>query len=119
MTSRRDFVKGTLAGGIAVAAGAALASQPGSSNGTTPGNGGGKAFWPNGAQLVISVSLQFESGGQPEHAESPFPPLDPRYPDTIAPSWYRYGPLEGVPRLLALFDRHGIKVTSHMVGQGC
>ncbi|OWQ33866.1 twin-arginine translocation signal domain-containing protein, partial [Pseudomonas sp. DrBHI1] len=35
MTSRRDFVKGTLAGGIAVAAGAALASQPGSSNGTT------------------------------------------------------------------------------------
>ncbi len=28
--------------------------------------------WPNGAQLVISVSMQFETGGQPEGAESPF-----------------------------------------------
>lgn len=117
MTSRRDFMKGTLAGGIAVAAGAVLAKEPGSNAGTPPDSAGGKGFWPNGAQLVISVSLQFESGGQPEHAESPFPPLDSRYPDTIAPSWYRYGPLEGVPRLLALFDQHGIKVTSHMVGK--
>jgi hypothetical protein len=25
--------------------------------------------WPNGAQLVISVSMQFETGGQPEGAE--------------------------------------------------
>ena len=28
--------------------------------------------WPNDAQLVISVSMQFETGGQPEGAESPF-----------------------------------------------
>ncbi|MEF9478223.1 hypothetical protein OWR28_11485 [Chryseobacterium sp. 1B4] len=31
-----------------------------------------KKYWPNGAQLVISVSMQFETGGQPEGAESPF-----------------------------------------------
>jgi hypothetical protein len=25
-----------------------------------------RAFWPNGARLVISVSMQFEAGAQPE-----------------------------------------------------
>jgi hypothetical protein len=31
------------------------------------------AFWPNGARLVVSVSMQFEAGAQPEQgAESPF-----------------------------------------------
>ena len=28
--------------------------------------------WPDGAQLVLSFSMQFETGGQPEGAESPF-----------------------------------------------
>ncbi|MDF9620524.1 polysaccharide deacetylase family protein [Pseudomonas entomophila] len=119
MTSRRDFVKGTLVGGIAAAATGTVLTSGATTpprNSPTPAGGGGP-FWPNGAQLVISISLQFESGSQPAHAESPFPPLDARYPDTIAPSWYRYGPLEGVPRLLDLFDRHAIKVTSHMVGK--
>lgn len=77
---------------------------------------GGKVFWPNGAQLVISISMQFEATAQPADAQSPFPPLDPRYPDTVVPTWYRYGTEEGVPRLLDLFDRQGVKVTSHMVG---
>lgn len=31
-----------------------------------------KKFWPNNAQLIISISMQFETGGQPEGAESPF-----------------------------------------------
>lgn len=74
------------------------------------------AFWPGGARLVISISMQFEATSQPADAESPFPPLDPQYPDTIAPTWYRYGMHEGIPRLLDLFDRQGVKVTSHMVG---
>ena len=30
------------------------------------------SYWPNDAQLVISVSMQIETGGQPEGAESPF-----------------------------------------------
>lgn len=74
-------------------------------------------FWPNGHRLVISISLQFEAGGQPADAEGPFPPLDKQFPDTIVPSWYRYGLLEGIPRLLTLFDKHGIQVTSHMVAK--
>jgi peptidoglycan/xylan/chitin deacetylase (PgdA/CDA1 family) len=74
-------------------------------------------FWPDSARLVISISMQFEAGAQGEHAEGPFPALDPRYPDTITPTWYRYGMREGVPRLLDLWDRFRVKVTSHMVGQ--
>lgn len=76
-----------------------------------------KPFWPNDAQLVISISMQFEATAQGENAEGPFPPLDAKYPDTITPTWYRYGMTEGIPRLLDLWDRHGIKVTSHMVGR--
>ncbi|PAV71400.1 hypothetical protein WR25_20177 [Diploscapter pachys] len=55
MTSRRDFMKGTLAGGIAVAAGAVLAQEPGSSTGAPPDSAGGKGFWPNGAQLAVEA----------------------------------------------------------------
>ncbi|MFM9379981.1 hypothetical protein [Pseudomonas sp. UV AK001] len=42
--------------------------------------------WPDGSQLVISVSMQFETGGQPEGAESPFSgtPLPKGYPDLPA-----------------------------------
>jgi hypothetical protein len=67
-------------------------------------------FWPGNARLVISISMQFEAGAQGEGAEGPFPPLDPRYPDTITPTWYAYGMREGVPRLLDLWDRFRIKV---------
>jgi hypothetical protein len=31
-------------------------------------------------------------------------------------TWHAYGMTEGMPRLLDLWDRHNIKVTSHMVG---
>jgi peptidoglycan/xylan/chitin deacetylase (PgdA/CDA1 family) len=75
-------------------------------------------FWPDGARLVISVSMQFEAGAQPERgAQGPFPPLDPRYPDLPVQKWYDYGVKEGIPRLLDLWDAKGIKITSHMVGQ--
>lgn len=77
-------------------------------------------FWPNKARLAISISMQFEAGGEPEHgADSPFSgsPLPPEYPDLPAKTWFEYGYREGIPRLLDLWDKHGIKVTSHMVGQ--
>ena len=73
-------------------------------------------FWPNDIRLVVSISMQFEAGGQGPRVEGPFPPLDPAHPDTITPTWYAYGMNEGIPRLLDLWDRHGVKVTSHMVG---
>jgi peptidoglycan/xylan/chitin deacetylase (PgdA/CDA1 family) len=76
-----------------------------------------KSFWPNGARLAISISMQFEAGAQPDGAESPFPPLDPKYPDLPAKTWFEYGYKEGVPRLLDLWDRKNVKVTSHMVGK--
>lgn len=75
-------------------------------------------FWPGKARLVISISMQFETGAQPERgAGSPFPPIDPKYRDLPVQKWYEYGFKEGVPRLLDLWDRAGVKVTSHMVGQ--
>ena len=77
-----------------------------------------KKHWPNGARLVISVSMQFETGGQPEGAESPFSgtPLPKGQPDLAAESWYRYGANEGIYRMLDLWKKYDIKVTSHVVG---
>ncbi len=74
-------------------------------------------FWPDGARMVISISMQMEAGAQPSSgAESPMPPIDPKYPDLPATKWYEYGFKEGLPRLLDMFDRQQVKVTSHMVG---
>ena len=76
-----------------------------------------KSFWPHEARMVISISMQMEAGAQPvSGAESPLPPIDRRYPDIAASKWYDYGFKEGIPRLLDMFDRKNIKVTSHMVG---
>jgi len=62
--------------------------------------------------------MQFETGAQPDRgAGSPFPPIDMKYPDLPVQKWYEYGFKEGVPRMLDMWDRVGIKVTSHMVGQ--
>ena len=75
-------------------------------------------FWPDGARLVVSISMQFEAGAQPERgAQGPFPPLDPRYPDLPMQKWHEYGIKEGIPRLLDLWDAKGVKATSHMVGR--
>src|SRR6266550_1046105 len=61
--------------------------------------------------------MQMEAGAQPESgAESPLPRIDPMYADIAAAKWYEYGFKEGLPRLLEMFDRRKVKVTSHMVG---
>jgi peptidoglycan/xylan/chitin deacetylase (PgdA/CDA1 family) len=80
-----------------------------------------RQFWPDGIRLVISISMQFEAGGQPaKGTDSPFPKVD--FPENIssdaaANTWFAYGYREGIPRMLDLWDRHGIKVTSHMIGE--
>lgn len=63
--------------------------------------------------------MQFETGGQPEGAESPFSgnKLPAGTPDLPAESWFRYGANEGIPRMLDLWDKYDIKVTSHVVGE--
>jgi peptidoglycan/xylan/chitin deacetylase (PgdA/CDA1 family) len=76
-----------------------------------------RSFWPDGGRLVVSISMQMEAGAQPlSGAKSPMPKIDPMYPDLPASKWYEYGLKEGLPRLLDMFDRRKVKVTSHMVG---
>ncbi len=78
-------------------------------------------FWPGDTRLVISISMQFEAGGQPpKGTDSPFPPVD--FPDGVPSdpatnTWFAYGYREGIPRMLDLWDRHDVKVTSHMIGE--
>jgi peptidoglycan/xylan/chitin deacetylase (PgdA/CDA1 family) len=115
---RRTFIQtSTLTAAAMVTTSAARTSRPRRSRkeGTEMTKSG--AFWPNGARLVVSISMQFEAGAQPERgAESPFPIIDTKYPDLPVAKWYDYGFKEGIPRMLDMFDRVGVKVTSHMVG---
>jgi len=73
--------------------------------------------WPDGSRLVVSVSMQFEAGGQPVNAESPFPQnMQKGFIDLPGETWYQYGYKEGIPRMLDNWDKLDVKVTSHMVG---
>ena len=76
-------------------------------------------FWPDGARLCISMAMQFEAGGQPiSGAGGPITEdIEEGYPDLGTNSWFDYGVQEGIPRILDLFDKHGIKATSFMVAQ--
>lgn len=120
--TRRAFISGASA---AVVAGSMLASSANAqqmrvAKKALPASGKGE-FWPNNAQLVISISMQFEAGGQPpKGTDSPFPKVD--FPDSVpsdpaANTWFAYGYREGIPRMLDLWDRHEVKVTSHMIGE--
>ena len=77
-----------------------------------------EGFWPGGARLAVSVSMQFEAGGQPiSGAGGPITEqILPGFPDLGQNSFYEYGAREGVPRILDLLDAHGIKMTSFMIG---
>lgn len=119
MNSRRKFIQqsglittaGMLAGMIPFSAGAQPQTIP------DPAPHLQKSKWADGSRLVVSVSMQFEAGGQPENAESPFPQnMQKGYRDLPADTWYQYGYKEGIPRMLDNWDKLGIKVTSHMVG---
>ena len=79
---------------------------------------GATEFWPGGARLAVTVSMQFEAGGQPiSGAGGPITePILAGFPDLGQNTFYEYGAREGVPRLLDLFDRHDIKITSFMIG---
>jgi peptidoglycan/xylan/chitin deacetylase (PgdA/CDA1 family) len=75
-------------------------------------------FWPDGARLAVTVSTQFEAGGQPlSGAGGPISePILPGFPDLGQNSFYEYGAREGMPRILDLLDKHSIKMTSFMIG---
>jgi len=112
--SRRNFVEASATS--ALAAGLPFASKFSGQSEASEMNQS-NTFWPNGARMVISVSMQMEAGAQPSSgAESPMPKIDTKYPDLPATKWYEYGYKEGLPRLMDMFDRRQVKVTSHMVG---
>jgi peptidoglycan/xylan/chitin deacetylase (PgdA/CDA1 family) len=83
------------------------------------GIGHAESYWPNGAQLVIAVDMQLESGGQPEGAASPLSgdPLPEKYHDTAADTWWAYGWKEGIERLLNLWKKYGISVNALIIGE--
>ncbi|WP_044560618.1 polysaccharide deacetylase family protein [Azospirillum sp. B4] len=124
--SRRGFLTHAGAGAGLLAASMALGGTAASAAPATqtqapvpqPTKGG---FWPGDTRLVISVSMQFEAGGQPpKGTDSPFPKVD--FPDSVPSdvttnTWFAYGYREGIPRMLDLWDKHGVKVTSHMIGE--
>jgi peptidoglycan/xylan/chitin deacetylase (PgdA/CDA1 family) len=76
-------------------------------------------FWPNGARLAVSISMMFEGGGQPiSGSGGPIPePIKDGLPDLPTNAFFAYGYYEGIPRALNLFDKHGIKVSSFMIGK--
>ena len=74
------------------------------------------AFWPNGARLVVSPSLQMEAGAQPDRGRTGRGTSSIRNIPTTGTKWYEYGFKEGIPRLLDMYDRKKVHVTSHMVG---
>ncbi|APR76117.1 Polysaccharide deacetylase [Minicystis rosea] len=109
---RRAVLQGLGAASIAAVTGCVDRAAPAAAPSARKG-----AFWPGSARLVISISMQLEAGAQPDRgASGPFPSIDPKWPDLPAGKWYEYGLKEGVPRLLDLWDRKRVKVTSHMVG---
>ena len=118
---RRDFIKDSAVSALAVGT-ARHTFEPGTTSGerspvSLPPAESKGSFWPDGARMVISISMQMEAGAQPSSgAESPMPSIDPKYPDLPAVKWYEYGFKEGLPRLLDMFDRRKVKATSHMVG---
>lgn len=80
---------------------------------------GAKQYWPNGARLAVSISMMFEGGGQPiSGAGGPISePIKDGLPDLPTNAFFAYGHYEGIPRALNLFDKHGIKVSSFMIGK--
>ena len=78
-----------------------------------------QSLWPNDARLAVSFSLMFEAGGQPiSGAGGVIPePIKDDLPDLPTNAFFQYGVYEGIPRLLDLFDRHGVKMSSFMIGQ--
>jgi len=116
MTNRRSFIKqGSLLGAAGLLSPSASRVAPETKK--DPSAKVFNKFWPDGSRLMVSLSMQFEAGGQPDNPDSPFPQnMKPGFKDLPALTWYEYGYKEGIPRMLDNWDKLGVKVTSHMVG---
>jgi peptidoglycan/xylan/chitin deacetylase (PgdA/CDA1 family) len=76
-----------------------------------------KYFWPNSARLAITVSMVVETDADPEPTTKG--PDGKTYPDLYAKTAGQYAVREGIPRMLDMFDRRRIKVTSMLCGLSC
>src|SRR4051812_5991403 len=76
-------------------------------------------LWPNGARLAVSLSLMFEAGGQPISGAGGVIPdaIEKGVPDLPTNAFFAYGHYEGIPRVLDLMDKQGIKLSSFMIGK--
>jgi len=95
------------AGGLSGAASAATANNASDRN--------ADGFWPNGARLAVSLSLMFEGGGQPISGAGGVIP--DHVPDLPTNAFFAYGHYVGIPRVLEHMDKHGIKLSSFMIGK--
>lgn len=79
------------------------------------GGRGSREFWPDGAKLVISIALPFERGASVgPYAGIAFSQAARKSTDWSAERLYQYGLQEGIPRLLDVFQRRRVRVTSPM-----
>ncbi len=115
--TRRSFVVGGTAAGGALTLAQASAQAPSAQT----LNAGPGAFWPDGVRLPITISMMWESGSEPMPQIGPqFVPPEAKgqsWPDLASETERQYGWREGIPRLLDMFDRRGIKVSSFLSGR--
>lgn len=110
MPTRRTLLAAPLAAPLAALALPALAQDRPRPRGP---------FWPGGARLAVGVCMMFEADGGQSNQWQGGPPGTPpgtRFPNFVTQGDRTYGAREGVPRLLDMFDRRGVRVSSFMIG---
>jgi peptidoglycan/xylan/chitin deacetylase (PgdA/CDA1 family) len=119
--NRRETLGAFAATATAIAAASGVTAPPAPAEASPlPTAGGDRAgFWPNGARLAVSFSLMFEGGGQPISGAGGVIPdkIAGGVPDLPTNAFFAYGYYEGIPRLLDLMDKHGVKLSSFMIGK--
>jgi peptidoglycan/xylan/chitin deacetylase (PgdA/CDA1 family) len=119
--SRREALRevGATAALVVASSAGSLSGASAATTAVNASDGDAARFWPNGARLAVSFSLMFEGGGQPiSGAGGVIPdPIEKGVPDLPTNAFFAYGHYEGVPRVLDLMDKHGIKLSSFMIGR--
>jgi peptidoglycan/xylan/chitin deacetylase (PgdA/CDA1 family) len=107
--SRRTLVAaGTALGALTLAQGPAEAQPVRRLAGQGP-------FWPGGARLAIAVSMVVETDADPPPTLNG--PDNKKYPSLYGQTGVQYAANEAIPRLLDMFERRRIKMSTMMCGQ--
>jgi peptidoglycan/xylan/chitin deacetylase (PgdA/CDA1 family) len=116
--NRREALQ-TVGTTVALAAGGLTGNASAATTTINASDSNAGGFWPKGARLAVSLSLMFEGGGQPiSGAGGVIPdPIEKGVPDLPTNAFFAYGHYEGIPRVLDLMDKHGIKLSSFMIGK--